>query len=93
MTEALTKFVVGDVCWLISEEEYFEYALPIAQENGDGYIYRGGEQEIELYTGDASAAGMAYSKYSSWLISQQTSPITNLVFLAMVQNPLVLPLS
>jgi len=52
-----TKFVIGDVCWLISHDEYFEYALPIAQENGDGYIYRGGEQEIELYTGDASAAG------------------------------------
>ena len=57
MAKALTKFVIGDVCWLISHEEYFEYALPIAQENGDGYIYRGGEQEIELYTGDASAAG------------------------------------
>jgi len=52
-----TKFVIGDVCWLVSHEEYFAYVLPIAQENGDGYIYRGGEQEIELYTGDASAAG------------------------------------
>ena len=52
-----TKFVIGDACWLVSHEEYFEYVLPIAQENGHGYIYRGGEQEIELYTGDASAAG------------------------------------
>ena len=57
MAKAKTKYVIGDVCWLISEEEYFEYALPIHRENGDGYIYRGKDQEIELYTGDASAAG------------------------------------
>ncbi len=57
MAKALTKFVIGDVCWLISEEEYFEYALPIHYGNEDGYIYRGMDQEIELYTGDASAAG------------------------------------
>ena len=57
MAKAKTKYVIGDVCWLISEDEYFTYALPIHRENGDGYIYRGKDQEIELYTGDASAAG------------------------------------
>jgi len=57
MAKAKTKYVIGDVCWLISEDEYFEYVLPIHQYNGDGYIYRGKDQEIELYTTDASAAG------------------------------------
>jgi hypothetical protein len=57
MAKAKTKYVIGDVCWVISKDEYFEYALPIHEENGDGYIYRGKDQEIELYTSDASAAG------------------------------------
>jgi len=57
MAKTMTKYYIGDVCWVISDEEYFEYALPIHRKNGDGYIYRGEDQEIELYTGDASAAG------------------------------------
>ena len=60
MAKALTKFVIGDICWFISAEEYQEFVLPAVAKAfiGKGVITRGGKP-IEFLTGDASAAGWA----------------------------------
>jgi hypothetical protein len=64
MAKALTKFVVGDICWLISAEEYDEFVLPAVAKAfiGKGVLLRKtsdgfSEKSIEFLTGDASAAG------------------------------------
>ena len=53
-----TKFVIGDICWLISEFEYQEFVLPAVAKAliGKGVITRGGAP-IEFLTGDAGGAG------------------------------------
>ena len=60
MAKALTKFYIGDICWVISEEEYEQFVLPAIAEAfiGKGEITRGGKT-VGFLTGDASAAGWA----------------------------------
>jgi len=57
MAKTMTKFYIGDICWVISEDEYFTYVLPGLKE-GRGEIIRGGET-IPFLVGDAMAAGWA----------------------------------
>lgn len=58
MAKALTKFYIGDICWVISKEEYEEFVLPAVAKAfiGEGEITRDGEI-IEFLTGDAGGAG------------------------------------
>ena len=63
MAKAKTKYVIGDVCWLISEREYEEFVLPAIAKAfiGKGVLLRkkpdGFPEEIEFLTGDAGGAG------------------------------------
>ena len=65
MAKALTKYYIGDICWVISEGEYEEFVLPAIAEAwiGKGVLLRkkpdGFPEEIEFLTGDAMAAGWA----------------------------------
>ena len=59
-----TKFVIGDICWLISEFEYQEFVLPAVAKAfiGKGVLLRKtsdgfSEKSIEFLTGDAGGAG------------------------------------
>lgn len=60
MAKTMTKYYIGDVCWVISQEEYEEFVLPAIAEAfiGEGELTRGGET-VGFLTGDASAAGWA----------------------------------
>ena len=60
MAKALTKFFIGDICWILSEEEYEQFVLPAIAEAfiGKGEITRGGET-VGFLTGDAGGAGWA----------------------------------
>ena len=64
MAKALTKFYIGDICWVISNEEYEEFVLPaiakafigkgvLLRKTSDGFS----EKSIEFLTGDAGGAG------------------------------------
>jgi len=63
MAKALTKYYIGDICWVISEGEYEEFVLPAIAEAwiGKGVLLRkkpdGFPEEIEFLTGDAGGAG------------------------------------
>ena len=64
MAKALTKFVIGDICWLINEFEYQEFVLPAVAKAfiGKGVLLRKtsdgfSEKSIEFLTGDAGGAG------------------------------------
>ena len=54
----MTRYYCGDICWVISEEEYEEFVLPAIAEAwiGEGELTRGGGT-VGFLTGDASAAG------------------------------------
>jgi len=56
----MTKFYIGDICWILSEGEYEEFVLPAIAEAwiGEGEITRGGKT-VGFLTGDAMAAGWA----------------------------------
>jgi len=65
----MNKFYIGDICWVISEEEYHEFALPghtvgSVSYYGFGFITRGdGKSDhwetIGFLTTDATVAGWA----------------------------------
>lgn len=54
----MNRFYIGDICWVISDDEYQDYVLPVCTEQfyNSGYLYRG-EKRIDFLTGDASASG------------------------------------
>ena len=56
----MTKFYIGDICWILSEGEYEEFVLPAIAEAwiGEGEITRAGKT-VGFLTGDAMAAGWA----------------------------------
>jgi hypothetical protein len=58
MAKALTRYYIGDICWVISEGEYEEFVLPAIAEAfiGKGEITRGGKT-VGFLTGDAGGAG------------------------------------
>ena len=58
MAKEKTKYVIGDICWAISEEEYEQFVLPAIAEAfiGKGEITRGGKT-VGFLTGDAGGAG------------------------------------
>ncbi len=56
----MTKFYIGDICWVISHEEYMDFVIPIIERRrlNWGEITRGGET-VEFLSGDAFGAGWA----------------------------------
>ena len=54
----MNKFYIGDICWVISDDEYQYYVLPVCTQQfyNSGYLYSGDER-IDFLTGDASASG------------------------------------
>lgn len=54
----MTKFYIGDICWVISDEEYQDYVWPVWSQQfyNSGYLYRE-KKRIDFLTGDASASG------------------------------------
>ncbi len=54
----MNRFYIGDICWVISDDEYQDYVLPVCTEQlyNSGYLYSG-EKRIDFLTGDASASG------------------------------------
>ena len=57
-TRTMNRFYIGDICWVISDDEYQDYVLPVCTEQfyNSGYLYSG-EKRIDFLTGDASASG------------------------------------
>ena len=54
----MTKFYIGDICWVISDDEYQDYVWPVWSQQfyNSGYLYRE-KKRIDFLTGDASASG------------------------------------
>ena len=54
----MNRFYIGDICWVIPDDEYQDYVLPVCTEQfyNSGYLYRG-KKRIDFLTGDASASG------------------------------------
>ena len=62
----MNKFYIGDICWVISDEEYHEFALPGHRRGipyyGSDFITRGDSKSgpwetIDFLTTDATVAG------------------------------------